>query len=75
MNAWEEPGLFFGCLGLYETWDVLNAVRQQRQAQKTPGAYLSRERITFGIWLACASMAVEACCRIWPLVRLAVSAA
>jgi hypothetical protein len=36
MNAWEEPGLFFGCLGLYETWDVLNAVRQQRQAQKTP---------------------------------------
>jgi hypothetical protein len=40
-----------------------------------PLAYWSRDRATWGSWLAWESMATPACCRICDLVRLAVSAA
>ncbi len=40
-----------------------------------PFAYWSSDRATWGSWLAWESMATPACCRIWDLVRLAVSAA
>ena len=37
--------------------------------------YLSSDRTVCGAWLACASMAVPACWRIWSLVSLVISSA
>ena len=37
--------------------------------------YFNRDKITFGIWFACANIAVAACCIIWPFVSVAVSSA
>ena len=44
-------------------------------ARYEDATYLRSCRTACGAWLACASMAVPACCRIWFLVRVTISSA
>src|SRR5690606_16672480 len=54
---------------------VVHRVRVSDPEWRSAAPYFSSASTPCGIWLACATMAVPACCRIWVRVRLAVSAA